>query len=459
MALPGFASEEKERIQPVVIRIIPKSRESIQACNPAENGPPKNLGFEDDLRYLDEYGYRDFFEYDVDAISGFRPAVPQQGAPQVEKPDYATLKGLSDYRKAHLNNSNPMIVRLNVYDDKDERFFVPLGLFVSGENNYQITKKVAPEPLDVEDFLCSGSFKLDYKLIGYLKNDIIETKNVSKGFKPILTAREKLTTDAEKVIEEHRKTREFQQLEANIKKAIRERVESQIIERLQEYTSSSGVVYGVPPFQNNFPNSLSSLSTLNPWITEHYIAVVERIFDVNLRKGSRTTLPFTAAPPLSSEFNTFFLHVLKNLHLEKFCSNLFGKNPFDGHGQDGCFQSAFSYYFTDSEQTFLKWLDKYQTMNLESSPSVKKEPTKTLTKIDVEFVSYLDMCPPCRGTMSYLATKMEKDQTLPWLQRRILNYLHDEMIKGKITQMNVAQNVPFNFFCISLAKCNKGANT
>jgi hypothetical protein len=445
--LAGFASEEKERAHPVVIRIIPQSREYIQACKTSESVPLKNAGFEDDLRYLDEYGYKDFFVYDVAAINGFRPAVPQQGAPRVENPDYATLKGLSDYRKANLNNSNPMIVRLRVYDEKGEWFPVTLGLFISGENNFQITKKVAPEPLDVEDFLCSGSFKLDYKLVGYLKNDIIETKNVSKGFKPILTVREKLTTEAEKVIEEHRKTREFQDLEANIRKAIRDRVESQIIEKLQEYTSPSGVVYGVPPFQNNFPNSLPSLNILNPWITEHYVTVVERIYDVNLRRGNRTALPFTAVPPLSSEFNTFLLHVVKNLHIEKFCFNLFGKNPFDGHGQDGCFQSAFSYYFTDSEQAFLRWLDKYQIMNVESSSPLGKESTKILTQIDVEFVSYLDMCPPCRGTMSYLATKMENDQTLPWLQRRILNYLQGEMVKGNIGQMKVAQNVPFNMFC------------
>ena len=457
--LAGFASEEKERVHPVVIRIIPQSREYIQTCNPSGNIPLKNVGFEDDLRYLDEYGYKDFFVYDVDAIRGFSPAALQQSAQQIENPDYNTLKGLSEYRKAHLNNSNPMIVRLRIYDEKGESFFLTLGLFVSGENNFQITKKVAPEPLDVEDFLCSGSFKLDYKLVGYLKNDIIETKNVSKGFKPILTVREKLTTEAEKVIEDHRKTREFQELEANIRKAIREKVESQIIEKLREYTASSGVVYGVPPFLNNFPNSLPSLNILNPWITEHYMAVVERIFDVNLRRGNRTTLPFTAAPPLSGEFNTFLLHVVKNLHLEKFCFNLFGKNPFDGNGQDGCFQSAFSYYFTDSEQAFLRWLDKYQTMHVESSPPLRKEPVKTLTQINVEFVSYLDMCPPCRGTMSYLATKMEKDHTLPWLQRRILNYLQDEMIKGNIGQMKIAQSIPFNIFCISLAKCNKGANT
>jgi hypothetical protein len=98
-------------------------------------------------------------------------------------------------------------------------------------------------------------------------------------------------------------------------------------------------------------------------------------------------------------------------------------------------------------------------MNVESSSPLGKESTKILTQIDVEFVSYLDMCPPCRGTMSYLATKMENDQTLPWLQRRILNYLQGEMVKGNIGQMKVAQNVPFNMFCISLAKCNKGANT
>ena len=61
--------------------------------------------------------------------------------------------------------------------------------------------------------------------------------------------------------------------------------------------------------------------------------------------------------------------------------------------------------------------------------------------------------------MSYLATKMEDEQTLPWLQRRIVNYLQAEMERSRMELMEIAQDVSFNIFCISLAKCNKGANT
>lgn len=457
--LAGFASEDKERAHPMVIKIIPQTKEFIQALNPPESTPLTDMGFEGDLRYLDEYGYKIFFVYDVDAIRSFRSITPQKEAMQEPNPDYVILKDLAGYRKAHLNNSNPMIVRLRVYDEEGKWFSVILGLFVSGENNYQLTKKVDSEPLSVEDFLCSGSFKLDYKLVGYVKNNLIDAQNSTKDFKPMFAAREKLTTEADKVVEEYRKKREFQELEASIRQTIRERVEAQTIKGLQTYTSSSGMVYGVPSLKNNFPHSLPSLYALSNWITEHYLTVVERIFDVNLRRGNRATPPFTATPPLSGEFNTFLLHVVKNLHLEKLCLNLFGKNPFDGYGQDGCFQSAFSYYFTDSEQAFLRWLDKYQAVHLDSSPLLKKEPTKTLTQIDVEFVSYLDMCPACRGSISYLSTKVEPGQTLPWLQRRIVNYLQDEMEKSNINQMKIVKSIPFNIFCISLAKCNKGAST
>ena len=113
--LAGFASEEKERAHPVVIRIIPQTRDFIQTWNPSESVPPKDVGFEDDLRYLDEYGYKAFFVYHVDAIHNFMPAAP---VPQEPSPDYAILEGLAEYRKTHLNNSNPMIVRVRVHDDK-----------------------------------------------------------------------------------------------------------------------------------------------------------------------------------------------------------------------------------------------------------------------------------------------------------------------------------------------------
>ncbi|MBM3468614.1 MAG: hypothetical protein FJX71_04190 [Alphaproteobacteria bacterium] len=455
------ASDEKERSHPMVIRIIPQKRELIQRWDPSTQVRLNDVGFANDERCLDEFGIGMFFSYDVEAIRNIRSPAVSPSAPALIFPAFTLLKGLGDYRKTHLGNPNAMVVRLKIHTDKGKQETLTLGLFVSGENNYQLVKKGGIEPINTEDFLCSGSFKLDYKLVGFLRNDIIDGKNASKGLKPALAAREKITTEADKVVEEMRRTKEFQELEATIKKAIKERVESQIVKDLREYTSPTGMIFCVPSFQNQFPYSLPTLYNLNPWMTEHYMTVVERIFDVNLRRGNRSTPPFTAAPPISGEFAAFQFHVAKFLDLEKLCYNLFGRNPFDGYGQDGCFQSAFSYYFTDSEQAFLKWLDKYQTIPAETTPPPAREHpiTITITQMDVEFLSYLDMCPPCRGTMSYLSTKVEKEQALPWLQRRVVNYLQDEMLKGKIDQMKISAELKFNLFCISLAKCNKGASS
>lgn len=457
--LASEASEEKERPHPIVIKIIPQKRESIQRWDSSASVRPKDVGFSNDERCLDEFGLGTFFSYEVEAIQTFRTHPPSSSTPVLPNLDYTLLRGLGDYRKAHLGNPNPMIVRLKIHIDKDVPLIITLGLFVSGENNYQLVKKGGIEPINTEDFLCSGSFKLDYKLVGFLRNDIIDAKNASKGLKPALAAREKITTEADKVVEEMRKTTQFKDMEAAIRKAIKEKVETQIVKDLQEYTTPTGLIFGVPSFQGYFPYSLPTLYNLNPWMTEHFMTVVERMFDANLRRGTRTTPPFTAAPPISGEFTAFQYHVAKNLDLEKLCFNLFGRNPFDGYGQDGCFQSAFSYYFTDSEQAFLKWLDKHQTITAETTPPPAREHPKVMTQVDIEFVSYLDMCPPCRGTMSYLSSKVEKEQTLSWLQRRIVNYLQDEMIKGKIEQMKISADLKFNLFCISLAKCNKGASS
>lgn len=83
----------------------------------------------------------------------------------------------------------------------------------------------------------------------------------------------------------------------------------------------------------------------------------------------------------------------------------------------------------------------------------------TATKVNVDFLSYLDTCPPCRGTFNYLLRK-EEGQSQSWFQARIAKLLQ---VWGQLQEppfiINAVEDFSLEVSCISLAQCIKGAAT
>jgi hypothetical protein len=90
------------------------------------------------------------------------------------------LKALGGYRRDHLDNHNPLIVRFRVSCDGERSIVFYIGTFVSGKEHYFLIKKAKADPsraseiATLESFLPSLGFCFDYKLTGFLGDDKLE---------------------------------------------------------------------------------------------------------------------------------------------------------------------------------------------------------------------------------------------------------------------------------------------
>jgi hypothetical protein len=432
---------------------------------------------------------------------------------------------LADYRKKHLDNPNPLIVRFNLTTSQGN-INLYVGLFVSGLKDYSFKKKTGGI-VEPRDFLHSNNFKIiiNSGFKGFVEKDELDFSNSSGELKEILDLdnrgqKSKIIGTLIAAITDPFVAKLEQEARAKIQEK-----EAEYFEKLLQYTSIT-VMHKVPSFipidlqdqsetkrKGVFPITLptieSYLKRRNPdkpiGPDKHFMDVVERIFSWNLRGlGNPNRIS------LSSSYYRFFSHLQAEPQFTRQCSNLFGRNPMDGDGKDGCFDSAFDYYFADSEQAFLEWLDAIETeiiiepgilrsgidqfpynvfeltdlagrqdqtgipfskwlsdKNVAAVPIdevAKKEHSEhplpkplAVSKIKLEFLSYLDMCRSCRGTLSYLMGKIDNNGK-SWIQKRVEKFIF-AWFEHKKESIDIENNVSLEISCSSIAKCNKGENS
>jgi hypothetical protein len=423
-------------------------------------------------RYLDEHGYGRLFVYE-----DILPPAPQKS------PDDELLILLGRYRASHLKPSNPLIVRFKLHTQHGT-ITLHVGLFVSGapsEDDYILKRKDKAQYAPVLDdkYLCSEVFKIDYSFKDIVSNDSTYS-NASNELKGMLN-REKLIQESGKIVTSMLEEDPYiKELERKIKTAIQQK-EADISQKLRIYRSKFGM-YSVPSFipmvddltEGVFPITLASMYKNIKGL--HFASVAKRIFHWNIKNEGKRKEKST----MSTEFQRLQGHLLSDPTANEFCHRMFGRNPVDGDGKDGCFDTAFDYYFSDSEQVFIEWLDAIETridlgiakgidefpFGVFELPGQDDKPFSSLlqledvivvSKIQLEFLSYFDMCPACRGTLSYLMG-IEKDDNKSWIQRRTEKFIQTWFAINQ-KYVNILDTAIVEASCLSIAECNKGEHS
>jgi hypothetical protein len=312
--------------------------------------------------------------------------------------------------------------------------------------------------------------------------------------------------------------------------------EAPVLVRLAPFRSSSQRIFIVPNFHHSFPITLLSLSerlTETEMLRLHYREVAQRTFGEAVQVSETHSGLFAES---TAELVT--RHVGANEEIRRRFTDLLGRQLLDGGGTSGCFRGAFEYYFTDSEQAFIKWLEVVNLTDLRkakdtyipglsddifrearisagggggsaaaasggsgggstdtpsdhgakapsasssevaeaavgssddragTAPSTSAVPPAVavphpinVTSVAIDLLSYLDMCPGCRGTISHLLRR-EEGQPQSWFHTRIAKLLQ---VWGRLQKqplnITTAENFPLEIFCISLAQCIKGATS
>lgn len=110
-------------------------------------------------------------------------------------------------------------------------------------------------------------------------------------------------------------------------------------------------------------------------------------------------------------------------------------NWFDFDGYQGILDSGFSYYFWDSEQVFLSWLDHQAVKEVIFEPVMDSKDIKNT--LEMTILSTNDVCCCCRGTLSILLGKK-------WIQKKIM-----EIIKKDNNFEFKNEEIDFSLFCVS----------
>ena len=151
------------------------------------------------------------------------------------------------------------------------------------------------------------------------------------------------------------------------------------------------------------PTVLSSLydETEKPkWLSQYYEETCHLLFPAPTEKPSNTS--FMAVPSV-------YKGILMNSVSANFiCKILFGKPALNEREVNGCFEDNFELSFTDSEQVFLKLLERgfdptilrHNSAELKGGSNINE-----VRKIRIDFLSQKDICPFCRGFMSFLLSK------------------------------------------------------
>jgi hypothetical protein len=509
------------KLYPIKIRLIPTDKKKLRE---AKEFPDDASG----KKYTDQYGLGVFFDY--------------MGS--VAQDDIRLLDTLKNYKKRYLANSNPLLVRFNLHTTHGLVIFYA-GLFVSGQEDYLLRKKEnrgVKSVITAGDLLCSNFFKLkvdiDYDLIGLIdKSEFGEAnpsyKQATKELKELLTpaTREKLTKDTDSCLKPQLSSAthtlqslqtalDLGKLEESLKNQI-QKIEEAQLQKLAQFSSSSGMhtvpsIFPItvsvgsinteettdPAKKGVFPISLFTLDGLfgnlekhTTFEERHFNNIVKRLLGFNLKNSGQRPSKTSSVQRLCHLLGT-------NPDISELCFRLFSRYPLDSEGKDGCFDASFPYYFSDSEQSFLEWLEAIydnieldigthlddfpysifelddknktsflklpveesnrspllgvakvsssssQTNSKDSSASSSLPSLTTVKAIEMDFLSYFDMCRACRGSLSYLLSNN-------WIQQRVV-----KCVKAWFQHNNKAlaidDSVPINLTCVSFARCDKG---
>jgi hypothetical protein len=451
----GFCQESSIRETPTVIKILPY----------VESAPMKEYQLPDDdkVRYSSEHGLGKTFLYQDPSMHIIKSA------------DTALLMTMEQYRKDHLRKVNPLIARFVITfvqrDDStntaERQITIPSGLFISGMDapDYRLSRK-GGGILAQDDFFYSSTLTLTHHFKGCIfgekdaKNTVESSSYASKEFKAIQELMKNKKEDVDKNIQP-----KIDQFQRELRKQIRG-LEDEFVESKNKYFSKEGV-YIVPSIiPGCFPITLQRMhdSKGRELQETHFKRVAGRVFGYPLETKKDTIFD-------EGVFGKFQNHLKHNQVQQQNIKNLFGKNILDEGCYSGCFESDFNYWFSDSEQVFIEWLETCNKIDFDTGNIIdfhdftygnvdlsEFNEHSFVTKIDIDLLSYLDMCPACRGTLSLLSEK--KEGQLSWIEQRVRKLIRAWLCKNKNEikeYSNIwAELVTMNTICTSLAKCDKG---
>jgi hypothetical protein len=475
----GASSEREEtpREKPTVIKILPRTKEEILQTPILDPSLDSNIEVH---RYANEYGHNFYFKYDTDKINALKEEPAQSDA-------YLNLlKQMGEYRKRHLGGeTNPLIVRFRVYTNNDSTnnsgsdkenaasFSFASGLFVSGWEDYKLKDtKGTPITASHFDIIPQPNLSIIVPLSINLPNPV--TGSAAKNAIELKTNHKKLEEEIRKEISEHIKQSPLLEQYNSLK---RQKLEGFCT---LDGDNPKGKLYKIPHFEKNvFPLSLidiiSTGDNSNAKENDHYIELIQMLFEYDTKSYDKPMFRANI-PPLQMLF-TYSLrsHDQKNNNLHDLIYQLFNTEILDTPVRKGCFHSHFTYYFSDSEQAFLSWLQRETNSSTEiergiihdaDPPLIKKSlpsefPKGKVSRVELEFISFLDMCPICRSTFSFLLGKeTSKENPESWLHKKIklfINKYLGEEYKGAVTATDLEFNLGFDLdiSCISLTRCNK----
>lgn len=397
-SLSGPADERRREV--CTIRILPLSPEIKEALNSAiperlreiqttvtEREDANKISTPEGVEpYRQTHGLGTFFEYVPNAVSAVDPllaSITEYAASYLKKGDEASAR-------------NTLVVRFSFLNGTDENVLpvIDTGMFISGTDSY---------------FLRDA------------KQRIVKAKDLDPAqptFVSVLGGRRVTSPNA------------TAHLGTALTEFSRELKEGNTIDP----NDLTGTVFSIPVLSEVGrmpPVVLSALydeTEKSKWLFQHYEATARFFFPSSGERPS--SLGFMPVP-------TMYKSILMNSESANLiCKILFGKPALNEGAINGCFEDNFDLSFTDSEQVLVSLLEKGFDPSLlrANVPTLKdKNPEiNEVCKVRIDLLSQKDICPFCRGFMSFLLGQNEQGES--WFKDRLDKFLRGlpvELSNGK----------------------------
>ena len=326
--------------------------------------------------YRQTHGLGTFFEYVSSDVSAVQPLL-------LMMTEYATRYLKKDDESAARNT---LIVRFSFLNEKDEQVFhvIDAGMFVSGTDSY---------------------FLRDVKQRIVKAGDLDPSQPT---FVSVLGGRRITSPDA---------TSHFGTALATLSRELKD-------SNTVNPDDKTGIVFSIPVLREVKrmpPIALSSLydeTEKSKWLSQHYEATARFFFSSPEERPS--SLGFMSVPAM---YKSVLMH---SESANLICKILFGKPALNEGAINGCFEDNFELSFTDSEQVLMNLLGKGLNPNLLRVVDVTglegKEPDiNEACKVRIELLSQKDICPFCRGFMSFLLSQSAEGKS--WFEDRFDKFL------------------------------------